>query len=191
MKIRESKRKKLAAKGWTIGSAKEFLELSSEEAAYIELRLKLPEGLKMRPHSRGVAQTQLAQTLHSSQSRVAKMEAGDPGVGLDLLVKSLLAFGASNRQEAPHGPLQRLLGRRLSLAEVSICIFAEKEEREDCNLENRSRSKWKGVVVPQHAENAEPKECDIGDTSPAESAEHEGSENNIGDYHGDGAPKRC
>ena len=69
MKIRESKRKKLAAKGRTIGSAKEFLVLSSEEAAYIELRLKLTEGPKMRPHSRGVAQTQLAQTLHSSQSK--------------------------------------------------------------------------------------------------------------------------
>ena len=98
--MRESKRKKLVSKGWRIGSAKEFLGLSPEEATYIELRLKLADGLKMRRHSCGVTQTQLAQTLRSSQSRVAKMEAGDPTVSLDLLVKSLLALGASNRELA-------------------------------------------------------------------------------------------
>ena len=98
--MRESKRKKLAAKGWKTGSAKEFLGLSSEEVAYIELRLKLAEGLKARRHSRGVTQSQLAQALRSSQSRVAKMEAGDPTVSLDLLVKSLLTLGASNRELA-------------------------------------------------------------------------------------------
>jgi len=98
--VRESKRKKLAAKGWKTGNAKEFLGLSPDEEAYIELRLKLAEGLKMRRRSRGVTQTQLAQTLRSSQSRVAKMEAGDPTVSLDLLVKSLLALGTSNRELA-------------------------------------------------------------------------------------------
>ena len=98
--MRERKRKRLAAKGWKFGSAKEFLGLSAEEAAYIELRLRLADGLKARRHSRGVTQTQLAQTLRSSQSRVAKMEAGDPTVSLDLLVKSLLALGASNRELA-------------------------------------------------------------------------------------------
>ena len=98
--MRATKRKKLAARGWRIGSAKEFLGLTSEEAAYIELRLKLADGLKMHRRSRGITQTQLAQTLHSSQSRVAKMEAGDPSVSLDLLVKSLLALGASSRDLA-------------------------------------------------------------------------------------------
>jgi hypothetical protein len=38
--------------------------------------------------------------MKSSQSRVAKMEAGDPTVSLDLLVKSILALGASNRELA-------------------------------------------------------------------------------------------
>jgi ribosome-binding protein aMBF1 (putative translation factor) len=98
--MRESKRKKLAGKGWTTSGTKEFLGLSAEEEAYIELRLKLADGLKMRRHSRGVTQAQLAQELKSSQSRVAKMEAGDPTVSLDLLVKSLLALGTSNRELA-------------------------------------------------------------------------------------------
>ena len=98
--MRESKRKRLAAKGWKVGSAKEFLGLSPEEAAYIELRLKLADGLKMRRHSRGVTQTQLAQTLRSTQSRVAKMEAGDPTVSVDLIIRTLLALGLSNREIA-------------------------------------------------------------------------------------------
>lgn len=98
--MRESKRNKLAAKGWKLGSAKDFLGLTPQEEAYIELRLKLADGLKLRRGSRGVTQTQLARVLRSSQSRVAKMEAGDPTVSLDLLVKSLLALGTSNRELA-------------------------------------------------------------------------------------------
>jgi DNA-binding XRE family transcriptional regulator len=100
MTVRESKRKKLVAKGWKVGSAKDFLDLSPGEEAYIDIRLRLADGLKVRRNSRGVTQTQLAQTLRSSQSRVAKMEAGDPTVSLDLLVKSLLALGTSNRELA-------------------------------------------------------------------------------------------
>jgi transcriptional regulator with XRE-family HTH domain len=44
---------------------------------------------------RQLTQMDLAKLLKSSQSRVAKMEAGDPSVSLDLLVRSLLAMGAS------------------------------------------------------------------------------------------------
>ena len=98
--MRDVKRKKLAGRGWRIGGVKEFLALSAEEEAYIELRLKLADGLKMRRHARGITQTQLARALRSSQSRVAKMEAGDPSVSLDLLVKSLLALGTSSRELA-------------------------------------------------------------------------------------------
>ena len=98
--MRESKRTKLTARGWKLGSAKDFLGLTPQEEAYIELRLKLADGLKLRRGSRGVTQTQLARVLRSSQSRVAKMEAGDPTVSLDLLVKSLLALGTSNRELA-------------------------------------------------------------------------------------------
>ena len=98
--MQQSKRKRVTAKGWKVGDAKEFLALSDEETAYIELRLKLAEGLKAARKNHGVTQVQLAQTMKSSQSRVAKMEAGDPTVSLDLLVKSLLALGTSNRELA-------------------------------------------------------------------------------------------
>ncbi len=98
--MRQSKRQKLESKGWKLGDAKDFLALTKDEAAYFELRLKLAEGLKARRHSRGVTQSQLAQALKSSQSRVAKMEAGDPTVSLDLLVRSLLSMGTSSRELA-------------------------------------------------------------------------------------------
>jgi ribosome-binding protein aMBF1 (putative translation factor) len=98
--VRESKRKKLESKGWKFGSAKDLLGLSDQEQMYIELRLKLAEGLKARRQAIGVSQVQLAQTMKSSQSRVAKMEAGDATVSLDLLVRSILALGTSNRELA-------------------------------------------------------------------------------------------
>ena len=96
----ESKKRRIAAKGWKIGTAKEFLSLSASEEAYIDLRLRLSDGLKSRRNLRRVTQTQLAQALRSSQSRVAKMEAGDPTVSIDLLVKSLLVLGTTNRELA-------------------------------------------------------------------------------------------
>lgn len=98
--MRDRKRKRLEAKGWKFGTAKEFLDLTREEAAYIELRLKLAEGLKERRMRRRLTQVDLAKAVRSSQSRVAKMEAGDPSVSLDLLVRSLIALGASSKELA-------------------------------------------------------------------------------------------
>jgi ribosome-binding protein aMBF1 (putative translation factor) len=98
--MRESQRKRLESKGWKVGAAKEFLGLSDEEAAYVELRLRLAEGLKARRRARGVTQIEMAKSIKSSQSRVAKMEAGDRTVSLDLMLRSLLALGASNRELA-------------------------------------------------------------------------------------------
>jgi len=93
--MRDDKKKRLEAKGWKVGSAKEFLGLSSGEDAYIELKLSLAKSLREQREHRKVTQVELARTLKSSQSRVAKMEAGDPSVSLDLLVRSLLALGIS------------------------------------------------------------------------------------------------
>ena len=98
--MREDKRKRLEAKGWKVGAAAELLGLSPEEEAYIEIRLRLAKGLKQRRVRRGVTQTELARTVRSSQSRIAKMEAGDPAVSIDLLVRTLLALGASRRDVA-------------------------------------------------------------------------------------------
>ena len=98
--MREEKRKRLQSKGWRVGSTREFLDLSPDEETYIELRLRLADGLKKRRVRRRLTQTDLAKIVRSSQSRIAKMESGDRTVSLDLLIRSLLALGASRKDLA-------------------------------------------------------------------------------------------
>ncbi len=98
--MREEKKRRLESKGWRVGTAAEFLGLTPEEEAYIEIRLRLADGLKLRRAKRRVTQVALANSVKSSQSRIAKMEAGDPTVSIDLLVRTLLALGASKRDVA-------------------------------------------------------------------------------------------
>ena len=93
--MKQSKRKKLEAAGWAVGSAQEFLGLSDADAARIEVKLALSRSLRDRRQRRGVSQVELAKRLQSNQSRIAKMEAGDLSVSMDLLVSSLLVLGAS------------------------------------------------------------------------------------------------
>ena len=90
----KAKQKRLESAGWKVGTANDFLNLSSEEFAYIELKLQLAKNLQKRRIEKKLTQTAMARMLKSSQSRVAKMEAGDPTVSLDLLIRSLLALGA-------------------------------------------------------------------------------------------------
>ena len=90
------KKKRLERSGWTVGGAADFLQLSPEEAKFIELKLALAAAVKDLREKRGLSQTALATRLGSSQSRVAKMEAGDHSVSLDLLIKSLLTIGAGS-----------------------------------------------------------------------------------------------
>jgi ribosome-binding protein aMBF1 (putative translation factor) len=96
--MRKQKQKRLEAKGWKVGTVKQFLDLSDEESAYIELKIKLAAGLRQRRQQKGLSQLDLAAKLQSSQSRVAKMEAGDPSVSLDLLIRSLISLGATGRE---------------------------------------------------------------------------------------------
>jgi predicted XRE-type DNA-binding protein len=91
------KKKNLESKGYNVGSVQEFLGFSTEESEYIELKLALSEALAKRRKKSNLTQAQLAKMLKSSQSRVAKMEKGDPSVSVDLLVKSLLAMGANKK----------------------------------------------------------------------------------------------
>jgi len=88
-----AKRKRLEKAGWKVGTAQEFLNLSPEEAAYVEVKLNLARVLSNRRKSLRLTQVALAKKIKSSQSRVAKMEAGDPSVSIDLLVRSLIALG--------------------------------------------------------------------------------------------------
>jgi 5-carboxymethyl-2-hydroxymuconate isomerase len=92
-----TKRRRLRAAGWRVGTAEEFLGLTPEEAAFVEVKLALSAGVKRERARRRITQTALARLLRSSQSRIAKVEAADPSVSLDLLVRALLALGVTPR----------------------------------------------------------------------------------------------
>lgn len=96
--MRGSKRKRLEAAGWRVGSAKEFLDLSEEEAAFVELKLALADRLRELRGEQSWTQATVAQQIGSSQSRVAKMEAADSSVSVDLLIRSLLTLGLSREE---------------------------------------------------------------------------------------------
>jgi len=98
--MKVAKKKQLERRGWKVGTVAEFLQLSPEESAYIEMKLALSKNLQERRKNKSLTQEQLARLLKSSQSRVAKMEAGDPSVSLDLLVRSLLILGESRKNVA-------------------------------------------------------------------------------------------
>lgn len=95
-----SKRARLQNVGWRVGSTKEFLGLTDEEAAFAELKLRLAQALAARRKMRRLTQVRAARLLGSSQSRVAKMETADATVSADLLIRSLLKLGATPKDLA-------------------------------------------------------------------------------------------
>lgn len=98
--MERQRREKLKARGWRVGGAEEFLGLTREEAEFVELKVSLGASLRETRRRRGWTQARLAKTIRSSQSRVAKMEAADATVSLDLLVRTLLVLGVSRREVA-------------------------------------------------------------------------------------------
>lgn len=95
----EAKRKeKLAQLGWQETTVEEFLGLTPEEVAYIELKLALSQALKEVRQQQKLSQQALAERIQSSQSRVAKMEKSDSSISLDILIRSLLALGVTPQE---------------------------------------------------------------------------------------------
>lgn len=94
------KKKRLATAGWRVGTASEFLGLSATEERFVEIKLALADAVRARRTKLGLTQAELGLRMHSSQSRVAKMEAGDRTVSIDLLVHALVSLGVTRRQLA-------------------------------------------------------------------------------------------
>ena len=93
--MNDVQKKRLERAGWRVGDAAEFLELTAEEHLFMELKLALARGVRELRERNGFTQADLAVRLGSSQSRVAKMEAGDRSVSIDLMVRSLVTAGAT------------------------------------------------------------------------------------------------
>jgi len=90
----KAKREALEANGWKVGAVADFLELTPEETALIEIKLALSRVLRQRRRER-MTQAELAEKIQSSQLRIAKAEGGDSSVSIELLVRAILATGAT------------------------------------------------------------------------------------------------
>ena len=93
--MEKRKRRKLETAGWKVGETQDFLDLGDVEMAMIDVRVSLARELRRKRQERKISQAVFAKRIGSSQSRVAKMEAGDPSVSIDLLVRSLVSTGST------------------------------------------------------------------------------------------------
>src|SRR5258708_3343289 len=87
------KQKVMEAAGFRVGDAADFLELTDEERSLVELRLAVSRAIRERRKGQNLTQAQVAARMKSTQARVAKIEAGDVGVSLDLMFSGLFAVG--------------------------------------------------------------------------------------------------
>lgn len=94
------KRERLEAAGFRVSTVADFLGLTPEQSELIEIRLALTNAFKRQREASGLSHSQLAEKIGSSQSRVAKMEVGDPHASLDLMVKALVASGMTRAELA-------------------------------------------------------------------------------------------
>ena len=84
-------------KGWRVGTVSNFLDLSPEEEIVVEIKLALSRCLKGHRHEQ-MTQAELASQIGSSQLRVANAENSDESVSIELLIRAILATGASPQE---------------------------------------------------------------------------------------------
>jgi ribosome-binding protein aMBF1 (putative translation factor) len=96
--MKAAQRKKIQAAGFKVGTVQEFLDLSDEEMALIDLKVRLVTMLKAARESKGITQHKLAKLMASSQSRIAKLEGACTGASLDLICRALFAIGVTSRE---------------------------------------------------------------------------------------------
>ncbi len=99
--MNEKKRTRLEAAGWKFGDAEEFLGLSEEERELVELRFTVSRKIRALRGKQSLTQKQLANKAKSSQSRIAKVEAADPSVSLDLSFRAFFALGGRLQDLVP------------------------------------------------------------------------------------------
>ncbi len=92
------KRKRLASKGWTVGSAQDLLELSDEEMQIVEMKATLIAAVRIRRERKGITQAELAKKIGSSMSRISKLENGASEISFKLALRALIALGVSKKK---------------------------------------------------------------------------------------------
>jgi DNA-binding XRE family transcriptional regulator len=96
--MKKTKLKRLERAGYTRTDTQNFLNISDEEMAVIDLKISLVQKLKDVRKAAGVTQKQLAKLMKSSQSRVAMLESGSSDASLELICKALFVLGISSKE---------------------------------------------------------------------------------------------
>ena len=102
-----TKAAKLQATGWTLGNADEFLGLSPEESAMVDLRVQISQRIRELRTASGLTQKQFAAKLKTSQPRIAKVEAAAADVSFDTLIRGLLALGGTIQIGKPNARIRK------------------------------------------------------------------------------------
>jgi len=130
-----AKRKRLEQAGWQVGSVADFLGLTDEESAYIELRIRLVNALKARRRIAKLSQKAVAMNMKSSQSRIAKAESNDATVSLDLLIRSLIGLGVTLAE------LARIVDGKKTGARAKATTASRRTRRKETKPAHRSHKK--------------------------------------------------
>ena len=103
--MNEIKREALKQAGFQVGTVQEFLGLNDWENQFVELKYRLCKQAKSLREIHGLTQQNVARKIQSSQSRVAKIEAGSADVSLELIIRYFYAVGGrleeSGTEESP------------------------------------------------------------------------------------------
>ena len=91
----EAARERLPADGWKIADVQDFIGLRDDEVVYIDLCSRLRAAVRARREGAGLTQHALARRLGATRTQVARMESGHPSASIDLMVRALLASGAT------------------------------------------------------------------------------------------------
>lgn len=94
------KKKRIEAAGFKVSTVKGFLDLDDADMALIETKLSLTKAVRAQRHRKHMTQVTLAERMKTSQSRVAMIEAGDPSVSMDLILRALFTLGISRKELA-------------------------------------------------------------------------------------------
>lgn len=96
MPLSDKKKARIEAIGGRVTTVEEWLDLTSEEVAIIDMKIRLGEELKARRKKKRLSQERAAEILKTSQGRVSKLEKGQ--ATLDQLARSVLALGGSTKE---------------------------------------------------------------------------------------------
>ena len=94
------KKQRLEAQGWKFGDYADFLGMSAEEKAVVEMRLAAAREVDRLREEQGVSQRELARRMGTKQPTVSRMLAEPASTTFDSLFRALLALGSTPRKIA-------------------------------------------------------------------------------------------